>query len=76
MTFDENIQIDLKSDDTFAAGTELFYYINQIDGYKVVMDVNGEPYAELASGENKLLRFGYVTGYRDVGIRFRAVKIN
>lgn len=76
LTFDENIQFDLKSDDTFAAGTELFYYVYQLDGYKVIMDVNGEPYAELASSENKLLRFGYVTGYRDVSIRFRAVKID
>lgn len=76
LSFDDNIMFDLKAEDRFSAGTQLFYYIYKVEGYKVVMYVNGEMYAEIdPSGEN-IMRFEYVTGYRDVSIEFRSVKLD
>ncbi len=74
VTADENIRFTVETEDTFMAATELIYYIDTPEGYKVVMYVDGEPYQEAEKG-NGDLRFGYMTGYRDVDIAFRAVPI-
>ncbi len=74
LTFDENIQFEAKDDDAFWAGTELQYSIYTMEGYKIVMSVEGEPYSEIDPSEVEVVRFGYVTGYRDVSIAFQAVK--
>ncbi len=74
LSFDEIIQFDGKADDTFWAGTELQYSIYPIEGYKVVMYVNGEPYTEIDPSGIAVMRFGYVTGYSDVSIQFHAMK--
>ena len=74
LTFDENIKFDVKDGDEFWAGTELRYYIYHIEGYTVVMYVDGKPYAEIDSSGIEVMRFAYVTGYRNVSIEFQAVK--
>lgn len=75
LTFDENIRFKAKADDAFWAATSLNYSVYAIEGYRVVMDVNGEPYTEIDPSGLDVLRFEYITGYRDVDIRFRAVEI-
>ncbi len=74
LTFDENIKFEAKDDAAFWAGTELHYSIYKIEGYKIVMYVDGKPYTEIEPSGIEVVRFGYVTGYRDVGIEFQAVK--
>ena len=74
LTYDENIIFELKCNDEFWAGTELFYYIYKIEGYKIVMYVNGEPYMEIGTSQIDVLSFDYVTGYRDVSIEFKAIE--
>ncbi len=73
LTCDAAIKFSEKAGDTFWAGSELSYEIGTIEGYKVVMYVNGEPYTEI-DPIAEVMRFRYVTGYRDVDIDFRAVK--
>ncbi len=75
LTSDENIQFEIKADDCFYAGTELTYYVVKNEGYKVIMYVNGEPYTEIDPSKTEVMRFGYVTGYRDVDIDFKSVQI-
>ena len=74
LTFDENIKFEAKDDDAFWAGTELHYSIYKIEGYKIVMYVDEKPYTEIDPSGIEVMRFGYVTGYRDVSIEFQAVK--
>lgn len=74
LTFDENIAFDAKADDIFCAGTQLTYSVYKIEGYKIVMYVNGAPYTEIDSSGVEVMRFGYVTGYRDVSIEFQAMQ--
>ena len=74
LTYDENIKFEAKDGDAFWAGTELHYSIYKIEGYKIIMYVNGEPYAEIDPSGIEVMRFGYVTGYRDVSIEFQAIK--
>ena len=74
LTFDENIKFEAKNGDTFWAGTELHYSIYQIKGHKIIMYVDEKPYTEIDPSGIEVLRFGYVTGYKDVSIEFQAVK--
>lgn len=74
LTFDENIEFETKDGDAFWAGSELHYSIYKIEGYKVIMYVDGVPYTEVDASGTEVLRFGYVTGYQDVSIDFQAVK--
>ncbi len=74
LTYDEKIKFDYKVDDLFYAGEMLIYNINKVHGYKVVMYVDNEPYAEIASDGIEVMQFRYVTGYRDVSIEFKLVE--
>ncbi len=74
LTFDENIKFEAKDNDEFWAGTELHYSIYKIEGYKIIMYVDGEPYTEIDPSGIEVMRFRYVTGYRDVSIEFQAVE--
>lgn len=74
LTFDENIIFEAEPENAFWAGTELNYYICKTEGYKIMMYVDGEPYTEIDSSGIEVMRFKYVTGYRDVGVEFHTVK--
>ena len=74
LTFDENIKFETKDGDAFWAGTQLHYSVYTIEGYKIVMLVNGKPYTEIDPSGLEIMRFGYVTGYSDVSIEFQAIK--
>lgn len=74
LTFDENIKFEIKENDLFYAGTVLNYSIYTVEGYKVIMYVNNEPYTEIEPSGIEVMNFKYVTGYGDVNINFRSVK--
>lgn len=59
----------------FWAGTELTFDVLTPEGCKVTMFVDGEAYAEIAPDGLEVMRFGYITGYRDVEIEFRSEKV-
>lgn len=77
LKYDENIVFSYIPDNIFLGGEEIVYNIEKIEGYKVIMYVNGEPYTEIDSTTVRfVLQFRYVTGYRDVNIEFKSVAVN
>ncbi len=75
LTCDDNIGFEIKEGDSFWAGTELFYSVYAVEGYKVIMYVNNDPYMEIEPDGIKIMRFKYVTGYSDICIEFQSVSI-
>lgn len=76
LTCDERIRFDTETaGGSFWAGTELRYSIIAEDGYKVTMYVDGAPYTEVLPDGLDVMRFAYVTGYRDVDIQFRTEQL-
>ncbi len=53
---------------------KLVYNIYKVEGYKIVIYVDNEPYTEIVPGSVEVIHFRYVTGYRDVGIELKLVE--